>query len=73
MVKCTRTGEFNKLLQREYPYLGINLSGQVVLFHAQRKGMNVNGEGWPIGFYSSDWLESEFQVFEGQVTLENQK
>jgi len=48
---------------RKYPYVGKDELGQSVLFTAPYIGMLIKKEGetsWPLGDYSSDWVESDF-------------
>jgi hypothetical protein len=59
----TRTEENN------YPKLMVSNEGQIVLFNEVRKGMNINGKGWAVGYYTDCWVMSCFKNFHGSVTL----
>jgi hypothetical protein len=57
---------------RTYPYLGYaENNGAVVLFTQPKTGTQVNNIRNNMGLHSEDWLEINFEYFNGEVTLNN--
>jgi hypothetical protein len=52
-------------------------TGSVVLFFASGRGVVVWNDhtdgGHTVGYYSDDWAEHGFDLFEGSITLENEQ
>ena len=65
--------ENNRLQRMIYPYVGISngILNQVILFTAPRTGTNINGKGWPAGYYSDGWDEKSFIPYYGQILITN--
>lgn len=58
---------------QSYPYLGIGNDKTIVLFHSTGKGTVVGENGfYPLGRYSETWIEENFTLYNGKITLENE-
>ena len=60
--------------EHTYPYIGISKQENIVLFTERKCGVLLaKGEKntIPIGHYANNWTESDFEKFQGVVTLEN--
>lgn len=73
MVKGEIIEDVNE--KEKYPYLGMRkLNGkiiQIVLFVKENSGtLIIDTDGRNIGYYSTNWGESLFEIFEGKLTLE---
>ena len=58
----------------DYPQLMVDKIGTVVLFKAASIGVVVakgTSTHYPIGYYSTDWDDVKFKLFNGTITLEN--
>lgn len=62
-----------RLRRMVYPYIGISDHNQIILFTAPRAGININGNGWPVGYQSDGWDEKSFVPYYGQITIVNGK
>lgn len=59
---------------RKYPYIGYYHDDQdeyCVLFTRPNTGVCITDDYWPIGEYSSNWVEDNFMPFNGEITLSN--
>ena len=69
-VKISKKEEIKNKI--DYPYLGINKDGLIVLFTEERTGVVLqNIVNYPIGHISDDWYESSFTPFENIIALQN--
>lgn len=62
--------------RKSYPYLGINENAVVVAFTCEKTGVVMANNdtvlnGFSLFEYRSDWIESTFRVFEGEIVLRN--
>lgn len=57
----------------DYPYLGVALNGEVVLFEAPCKGTRLRSVSvWePAIKHSTSWVEDNFKPFEGELKVSN--
>jgi len=55
----------------DYPCMKISDMGQIVLFTDERTGVNINGIGHGVGFWSDGWTEQDFVDYDGKIILEN--
>ena len=55
----------------EYPCLKISRLETLVYFTGPRAGTVLSASSGHVGEYSADWCESNFEPFNGTVTLEN--
>lgn len=56
--------------KREYPYLGINEYGCVVLFFSKEKGTVVRGtDPYAVGYNADDWIERKFTPLSPSETV----
>lgn len=66
--------ENKRLCKIVYPYYGICKDGilnQIILFTAPRTGININGNGWPVGHMSEGWGEDQFVPYYGRISIKN--
>ena len=72
-MKSTVTTNNTQVFERTYPYLGIHKGStqMIILFTSKGYGVIVNNHPLGMGHKSNIWLESEFELFNGKVTLEN--
>lgn len=64
--------ELDKEAAHSYPVLMQSRSGMIVLFEARRSG-TVVGKGFsnhPVGEYREDWIDGQFDILTGSITLE---
>jgi len=67
-----------KELVVEYPCIKISNHDLIVLFSDVREGVvlaigSTTNTIYKIGYYSHEWCESEFESFNGEITLSNEK
>lgn len=59
-----------------YPYIGITGDADteiIVLFERHDEGTVIYSVGlYPIGHYSTFWVEDTFTPYDGKITLENE-
>jgi hypothetical protein len=73
----SQSSESNPAPEIEFPWVGrhIDKNGPIVFFHAQNKGIVIDGgtvnEGvnFPIGAYSEGWSMLKFKEFKGTVKI----
>jgi predicted DNA-binding protein (MmcQ/YjbR family) len=72
-MKVTVKEVDKKEKERTYPYIGIHKAQErLVLFTAPKKGITLRKDNnYAAGYYMDGWGESLFDVFDGQITLEN--
>ena len=59
---------------KEYPWIGISNNETIVLFDSLKEGLCLRpGNFSPrfTGEYYIDWIEKDFQPFEGEIVLRN--
>lgn len=66
----TTVEQQDKTSEIKYPCIVIDKLGQTIMLYEYRKGFNINGIGWPMGYHSESWAQWEFQPFYGKITLE---
>ena len=73
----SQSSESNSGPEIVYPWVGrhIDKNGPIVFFHAQNKGIVIDGgtvnEGnnYPVGVYSEAWSMIKFKEFKGTVKI----
>lgn len=62
-----------KIKENKYPCLKhYPKTGEIVLFRGEETGILLNDSSNACaGFYSSAWLEENFEPFQGEITLSN--
>lgn len=65
-----------ELISKDYPILKTTSSRKVVLFTSKGCGTVVSEDesfedNNGIGYYSEDWAEYMFVIYEGEITLKN--
>mgnify|MGYP005997773213 CR=1 FL=1 len=60
--------------ERNYPYIGVCKTDKdlIILFTGEETGVTINGgQQYSAGDYSHEWVEPNFEPFEGVVELSN--
>ena len=65
----------NKQKEKTYPYIGQSATGNIVLFIRKNTGVLLLDATLEdkVGCHSTTWVEDNFNVFDGEVTLNNKK
>jgi len=73
----SQSSESNPAPEIVYPWVGrhIDKNGPIVFFHAQYKGIVIDGGttndggNFPVGSYTEAWAMSKFKEFKGTVKI----